>query len=131
MLNNLLGRFFRKEQFSERGSKMDCLWKKRCRQPRHTNIRIKGSDRRQFILILDSILVYATLIMWMNLSPFPNLRKAEEINSTLRILQTDFYSVYLTHQLFIWLYSKVILFFIYVRYMIPILEATPMMRSLP
>ena len=35
----------------------------------------------------------------MNLSPYQNLRKAEKIKSTLRILQTDFYSVYLTHQL--------------------------------
>ena len=55
------------------------------------------------ILILwspvSSILVYATLIMWMNLPSYPNLRKAERIKSTLRILQEDFYSVYLTHQL--------------------------------
>ena len=69
------------------------------RHPWLTDIRIKGSDRRPFILILDSILVYATLIMWMNLSPYPNLRKAEKITSTLRILQEDFYSVCLTHQL--------------------------------
>ena len=34
----------------------------------------------------------------MNLPPYPNLRKAERIKSTLRILQEDFYSVYLTHQ---------------------------------
>ena len=33
------------------------------RHPWQTNIRVKGSERRQFILILDSILVYATLIM--------------------------------------------------------------------
>ena len=33
------------------------------RHPWHTIIRIKGSDRKPFILILDSILVYATLIM--------------------------------------------------------------------
>ena len=70
-----------------------------CTHPWHTDIRIKGSDRRPFILILDSIWVYATLIMRMNLSPYPNLRKAEKIISTLRILQRDFYSVYLTHQL--------------------------------
>ena len=69
------------------------------KHPWRTNIRIKGSNRRLFILILDSILVYATLIMWMNLSPYANLRKAEKIISTLRILQEDFYSVYLTHQL--------------------------------
>ena len=61
--------------------------------------RIKWSDRRPFILFLDLILVYATLIMWMNLSPYPNLCKAEKIKSTLRILQKDFYSVYLTHRL--------------------------------
>ena len=37
----------------------------------------------------------------MNLSPYPNLRTAEKVKSqsTLRILQKDFYSVYLTHQL--------------------------------
>ena len=33
---------------------------------------IKWSDRRPFILFLDLILAYATLIMWMNLSPYPN-----------------------------------------------------------
>ena len=54
------------------------------RHPWRTNIRIKGSDRRPFILILDSILLCATLIMCMNLSPYPNLRKAEKINSTLK-----------------------------------------------
>ena len=63
-----------------------------------TNVRVKESDRRPFILILDSILVYAALIMWMNLSPCPNLFKAEKVKSTLRMLQKDFYSVYLTHQ---------------------------------
>ena len=31
--------------------------------PWNTNIRVKGSDRRSFILVLDLILVYATLIM--------------------------------------------------------------------
>ena len=35
------------------------------RHPWRTYIRVKGSDRRSFILILDSTLVYATLIMWM------------------------------------------------------------------
>ena len=64
-----------------------------------THIRGKESDRRPFILILDSIMVYVILIMRMNLSPYPNLCKAEQIKSTLRILQKDFYSVYLTHQL--------------------------------
>ena len=70
------------------------------RHPWCTNIEVKGSDRRPFVLILDLILVYATfLIMSMNLSQYPNLRKAEKITPTLRILQKDFYSVYLTHQL--------------------------------
>ena len=69
------------------------------RHPWCTNIRIKESGRRPFILILNLILVEATLVMWMNLSPYPNLCKAEKIKSTLRILQKDFYSVYLTHQL--------------------------------
>ena len=44
-----------------------------------TNISIKGSDSRPFKLILDSMLVYATLIMWMDLSPYSNLCKAEKI----------------------------------------------------
>ena len=72
------------------------------RHPWQTSrVRVKGSDRRPFILILDWILVYTSLTMWMNLSPYPNLCKAEKLKSqsTLRILQKDFYSVYLTHQL--------------------------------
>ena len=69
------------------------------RHPWRTHVGVKGSDRRPFVLILDSILVYATYNMWMNLSPYPNLCKAEKIKSTPRILQKDFYSVYLTHQL--------------------------------
>ena len=32
----------------------------------------------------------------MNLSPYPNLCKAEKIKSTPRILQKDIYSAYLT-----------------------------------
>ena len=67
------------------------------RHPWRTDITIKGSDR-DHILISDSILMYATLIMWMNLSPYPNLCKAEKIKSTLRVLQEDFYSDYLTDQ---------------------------------
>ena len=35
----------------------------------------------------------------MNLSSYPNLCKAEKIISTLRMLQEDFYPVYLTRQL--------------------------------
>ena len=66
-----------------------------------SGVSVKGSYRRPFILILDWILVYTSLTMWMNLSPYPNLCKAEKLKSqsTLRILQKDFYSVYLTHQL--------------------------------
>ena len=63
--------------------------------------RVKGSDRRLFILLLDWILVYTSLTMWMDLSPDPYLCKAEKLKSqsTLRILHKDFNSVYLTHQL--------------------------------
>ena len=68
-------------------------------------IRVKGLDRRPFILILDWILVYATLIIQINFSPYPNFCKTEKTKSqptltkTLKILQRDFCSVYLTHQL--------------------------------
>ena len=73
-------------------------------------IRVKGSDRRPFILILDWMSVYATLIMRMNLTPYPNFCKSEEIKSqstlpkTLRILQRGFNSIYLTYQLHIVLF---------------------------
>ena len=60
-----------------------------------THIAVKGLDRRPFTLILDSILAYTTENMWMNLSPYPNLCKAEKIKSTPRILQKEFYSVWL------------------------------------
>ena len=73
------------------------------RHPWRTScIRVKGSDRRPFVLILDWILVHTSLTMWMNLSSYPNLYNNTEklkSQSTLRILQKDFYSVYLTHQL--------------------------------
>ena len=72
------------------------------RHPWQTSrVRAKGSESRSFILILDWILVYTSLTMWMNLFPCPNLCKAVKLKSqpTLRILQKDFYSVYLTHQL--------------------------------
>ena len=36
-------------------------------------IRVKESEGGLFILVLDWILVYVTSIMWMNLSPKPNL----------------------------------------------------------
>ena len=52
------------------------------RHPWRTNIRNKGSDRRPLILILDSILVYATLIMWINLSPYRNLYKVNSKDIT-------------------------------------------------
>ena len=45
----------------------------------------------------------------MNLHPYPNLRKTEKIKSTQRILQKDFYSVYLTHQLYIRKYYRKLL----------------------
>ena len=72
------------------------------RHPWQTSrVRVKGTDRGPFILILDWILVYTSLTMWMNFSPYPNLCKAEKVKfqSTLRILQKYFCSVYLTHQL--------------------------------
>ena len=33
------------------------------RHPWRTHVRVKGSDRRPFILVLDSILVYATCVI--------------------------------------------------------------------
>ena len=65
-------------------------------------VRMNGSKRRPFILILDWILVYTSLTMWMKLSSYPNLSKAEKLKSksTLRILQKDFYSGYLIASLF-------------------------------
>ena len=72
-------------------------------------IRVNGSDRRQFILILDWLLVHATLIMFINFSPCANFCKPEKITSqsnlskVLRkskyITQKVVYSVYLTHWL--------------------------------
>ena len=56
------------------------------KHPWQTHIMVEGSDRRPFILILDVILLYATLSMSMNLPPYPNLCKSEKIKSTLRIL---------------------------------------------
>ena len=55
------------------------------RHPWQTSrVRVKGSERRPFTLILDWILVIP-LTMWMNLSPYPNLSKAEQLK--LRILR--------------------------------------------
>ena len=67
------------------------------RHPWRTHIGVKGSDRRPFILISDSILAICNL-KYVNFSPYPSLCKAEKIKSTLKILEKDFYSVYLTHQ---------------------------------
>ena len=50
-------------------------------------IKIKGSDRRPFILILDWMLVKATLIMWMNLSLYLNIYKAEMTKSQTTLLE--------------------------------------------
>ena len=51
-------------------------------ESRHTwqtpRIRVIGSNRRPFILILDWMLVNATFIIWMNLSPYLNFCKAEK-----------------------------------------------------
>ena len=95
------------------------------RHPWQTSrVRVKWSDRRSFTLILDWILVYISLTMRMNLSPYPNFCKAEKLKfqSTLRILQKDFYSVYLTHQL-CHKKSNVILFLIASDWCSPIIES--------
>ena len=74
---------------------------------RTPRIRLKGLDRRLFILILDWMLVYATSILRMNLSPYPNLCKVEKVKSQSTLskflkkskymIQKGFCSVYLTH----------------------------------
>ena len=65
------------------------------RHPWETRINVKGSNRRTFILKFFE----STLMMWMNLSLYPNLCKTEKVKSTLRILQKDIYWVYLAYQL--------------------------------
>ena len=104
------------------------------RHPWRINIRVKESDRRSFILILDSIFVYAALSMWINLSPYPNLRKVEKIKTTLRILEKYFYSVHLTHPLCTKsrksLYSKVILFLISCDWCSPIIVCKCFLHSI-
>ena len=68
-----------------------------------THIGVKGSNRRPFILILDSILVYAT----SNVNEFVSiseLMQSKKDKRTPRILETDFYSVYLTRQLWHFFY---------------------------
>ena len=56
-------------------------------------VRVNRSNRRLFTLILDWILVYAFSTIYLT---YPNLRKAEKLKSqsTQRILQKKFYSVY-------------------------------------
>ena len=63
------------------------------RHPWQTSrVRVIGSNRRPFILILDWMLVNATFIIWMNLSPYWNFCKAEKtIKST-----TGYYSAILS-----------------------------------
>ena len=65
-----------------------------------THIGVKRSNRRPFILILDSILVYATSEMNEFVS-ISELMQSKKDKTTPRILQKDFYSVYLTQQLHI------------------------------
>ena len=67
------------------------------RHPWQTHISVKGSNKRPFILILDSILVY--LNEFVSITE-PMQSKKKKIKSTLRLLQKDFYSVYLTHELY-------------------------------
>ena len=63
-----------------------------------THIGVKGSNRRPFILILDSILVYATSNVNEYVSIFKLMQRKKD-KTFPRILQKDFYSVYFTHQL--------------------------------
>ena len=77
------------------------------RHPWRTHVRVKGSDRRPFILVLDSILVYATCVIqlvyaiceWTCLH-IRTYAKQKKIKSTLRILQKIFIQ-------FIWLINYV------------------------
>ena len=49
------------------------------RHPWQTSyVRVKGSDRRPFILILDWILVYTSLTIRINLSPYSNLKDKDK-----------------------------------------------------
>ena len=52
-------------------------------------IRVKGSDRGSLVLILDWILMYASSITLMTLSPYPNLWKTKKLKcqSTLKIFR--------------------------------------------
>ena len=55
-------------------------------------IRVKESDRGSLILILDWILMYASSVTLMKLSPYPNLWKTKKLKtkkcqSTLKIFR--------------------------------------------
>lgn len=51
-------------------------------QPWRTpRLRVKGSDRRTFIFILDWMLLQRTFIMWIKLSPYLNFFKARKMKS--------------------------------------------------
>ena len=50
--------------------------------------RAKVSDRRPVILVLDWLLVYTTLIISMNSSPYPNFCKPEKTKSQSTLLNT-------------------------------------------
>ena len=55
-------------------------------------IRVKRSDRRPFISILDWMLVYATLMKQMNFSPYPNFCKTEKTKFPIHSTK-DFYDI--------------------------------------
>ena len=69
------------------------------RHPWQTSpVRVEGSDRKPFILILDWTLVYTCKWICLHIQNYAK-EKSRKSQSTLRILQKKFYSVYLTHQL--------------------------------
>ena len=70
------------------------------RHPWRTRVMVKGSDRKPFILILDSILVYHVNFNYANefvsISKLMQSRK-DKVNS--KDITERFFSVYLAHQL--------------------------------
>ena len=56
------------------------------RHPWRTHLGVKESDRKTFVLILDSILIYTTI-------------HVNEFVSISKLMQSCLYSVYLNHQL--------------------------------
>ena len=65
-------------------------------------VRVKGSNRRLFLCFSFRLDIGVYIFNHVNeFVSYPNLCKAENLKSqsSLRILQKDFYSVYLTHQL--------------------------------